>query len=155
MPTGRESEGRNSEGVVPSILFGHVFNEQHVGLFVYHNVNPVTVLYFLAISHPDAFHIFQGDFDFKLNNVTLADLLVTKSLENSNRPGCERWGEKNVMVLSLTLLMHTAVSGMGALTFHLQSTGCLLPIHNKAVLSLVLLGDILDCEVLAPSAGCN
>lgn len=59
------------------------------------------------------------------------------------------------MVLSLTLLMLTAVSGMGALTFHLQSTGCLLPIHNKAVLSLVLLGDILDCEVLAPTAGCN
>jgi hypothetical protein len=80
MPTGGESKGRNGKGVVSSIFLGHVFNQQHVGLFVYHNVNPIAMLDFLAIFHPDAFHIFQGDFDFKLDNVTLTDFLITESL---------------------------------------------------------------------------
>lgn len=43
----------------------------------------------------------------------------------------------------------------GRLTFHLQSTGCLLPINHEAVLSLVLFGYVLDCEVLAPTSGCD
>lgn len=43
----------------------------------------------------------------------------------------------------------------GRLTFHLQLTGCLLPVNHEAVLALVLFGYVLDCEVLAPTAGCD